>query len=71
MTKTTETAEHRATRYLIADMAMLIGKLAYTLKRYRPDHPIALSATDFLRRHNLQGSPLRADNGGPVKTGTT
>lgn len=54
----------------VRDLTMLLGKAAYTLKRTAPGHPLAIEvarkATDYLRCHGLEGSPLRADNGGPV-----
>ena len=57
------------------NLAMLLGKAAYTLNRTAPGNPLATEisrkALDYLRRHDLQGSPLRADNGGPVSAPRT
>jgi hypothetical protein len=62
---TTTTEDQR-----VKDMALLLLKAAYTLKRTAPGHPLAIEvarkATDYLRRHGLEGSPLRADDGEPV-----
>lgn len=55
----------------IRDLAMLLGKTAYALKRCAPGNPLAIEVTrkalDYLRRHGLEGRPLRADNGGAVE----
>ena len=52
---------------IVEDLAMLLRKAAYALKRVAPVHPLAIEvarkATDYLRRHGLDGSPLRADDG--------
>ena len=66
MTTTTETPEQRKARYQVENMASLIGRLAYRLRKIAPNDPIAEQAIDFLKRNNLQGSPLRMDNGGSV-----
>jgi hypothetical protein len=55
------TAEPGAT---VQDMAMLMGKLAYALRKHASGVPFAAKvsdqARDYLLRHGLQGSPLRA-----------
>ncbi len=66
MTTTTETPEQRKVRYQIENMAKMIGRLAYRLRKLSPNDPVAEQALDFLKRNDMQGSPLRMDNGGSV-----
>lgn len=42
------------------DLAMLVRRLT---KRTDPDDPVTVQALDYLKRHNLLGTPLRSDNG--------
>lgn len=48
--------------WLIDNMAMLIRTLAYSLSKIEKYRKKAENANDFLIRHGLQGSPLRADS---------
>lgn len=43
------------------DLAALVSRLARSLRQAKPDHHLADQALDYLKRHGLQGSPLRAD----------
>jgi hypothetical protein len=43
----------------VDDLAMLVRMLVHSLKRYNPNSGLAARASDYLRRHGLQGSPLR------------
>lgn len=43
----------------IIDMAMLIKRLVYKLKKFSPDDDICDKAIDYLNRNNLMGSLLR------------
>jgi hypothetical protein len=43
------------------DMAMMIRKLARRLKKTAPDSDLPARAMDYLRRHGLEGSPLREE----------
>lgn len=50
-------------RMLIEDMAMLIGRMAYRVKRGLDMKDIGEKAQYFLNRHDLNGSPLRKNDG--------
>ncbi len=41
------------------ELAMLVRKLATSLRKAAPDHSLPARAIDYLKRHNLQGSILR------------
>ena len=41
------------------DLAMIVRRLIHRLRKHEPDSPLARTATDYLRRKGLQGSPLR------------
>ena len=43
----------------INDLAMLCRRLIYQLRNYDLRHPTAEQAEEYLKRHGLQGSPLR------------
>ena len=43
----------------IGDLSMLVRQLASSLRKAAPEHSLPDRAIDYLRRHNLQGSPLR------------
>lgn len=44
---------------LVDDLAMLVRLLVHSLRKHSPDNETARKAVDYLRRHELQGSPLR------------
>lgn len=46
----------------IPDMALLIARLSYALKKAAPEHEMPAKATAYLKKHNLIDSPLRADD---------
>lgn len=54
------TAPRDATRQTVADLAMLIKRLARDANGDGRDSPVAIAALGYLRRHQLTGSPLRA-----------
>ena len=41
------------------DLAMLVRKLATSLRKAAPDHSLPARAIDYLKRKGLQGSILR------------
>ena len=41
------------------DLVMLVRQLATKLRKVAPDTDLPERAIDYLKRHNLQGSPLR------------
>ena len=43
------------------NLTVLIGRLCHSYRKVDPDNKIVASATDYLRRINKMGSPLRAD----------
>jgi len=43
----------------IHDLAMMVKLLCRALLKVVPNHLLPLKYMDYLRRHNLQGSPLR------------
>lgn len=47
---------------VVGDMAALIARLSYSLKRAAPGHEAPAQATAYLKKHNLLGSPLRASH---------
>lgn len=51
--------EAKAERAKLDEMAMLVRRLVHSLKRIKPDSELPAQAMDYLRRHGLQGSPLR------------
>lgn len=44
---------------LVDDLAMLVRQLVHSLRKHSPDNTTAARAVDYLKRHELQGSPLR------------
>lgn len=42
------------------DLALLIRRLVQSLKKRDPENALAANAIEYLRRHGLQGNPLRA-----------
>lgn len=50
----------------VDDLAMLVGQLVQALRKAAPGHALADRAVDYLRRMELQGSPLRADGLGVI-----
>lgn len=48
----------------IAEMAIMIARLSYALKLANPSHEGPAKATAYLTKHNLLGSPLRAEGQG-------
>ncbi len=53
--------EKRRLNDQVADMSMLIARLARALAKADPTSELPAQSTDFLARNGLQGSPLRAD----------
>lgn len=51
-----------ATGPRVRDMALLVARLSYALKKAEPGNPLPARATVFLKKHDLIGSPLRGDN---------
>lgn len=49
---------------LVDNLAALVGKLAYSLRRASPGHPEAERAVSYLTRKGLAGSPLRLASAG-------
>lgn len=49
-------------RLSVDDLAMLIKQLVRHLKKANPSDELPEKAMDYLRRHNLQGSPFRGQN---------
>lgn len=45
----------------VDSMSILIKQLVHSLRRNAPENPLADRALDYLRRHDLLGSPLRQD----------
>lgn len=43
------------------DLAALVQRLARALRKAAPDNDLPATALDYLRRKNLQGSPLRTE----------
>lgn len=54
-------AENEALKARVDDLAMLIRLLVHSLHKYNPDNETARRAVDYLRRHEILGSPLRHD----------
>ena len=48
----------RADNQLVEDMVLMIGRLAYKLKKSTPDDPLPARALDFLKRNGITISPL-------------
>lgn len=47
------------TDMLIADLASLVRRMSYALKRSGGNDKLVFQSVDFLKRHNLSGSILR------------
>jgi hypothetical protein len=45
---------------VVDDLATLVSRLVRALKKLNPDHYLAVAALGYLKRHGLEGSPLRA-----------
>ncbi len=43
----------------IADLAILVNRLAHALQKIKPSHPLIDDAKQYLKRNDLEGSPLR------------
>ena len=43
----------------VDDMAMMIRRLVRALQKANPESDLAKRAMDYLKRHGLEGSPLR------------
>lgn len=52
-------APEKALQRQVDDMALLIRRLVHSLNKSAPGHERAKAALDYLKRHGLQGSPLR------------
>lgn len=48
---------------IVRDLSMLAARLARQLKIAAPEHELPAKATAYLQKHDLIGSPLRADDG--------
>jgi hypothetical protein len=46
----------------ISDLAMMIKLLCRALLKAAPNHLLPIKYMEYLKRHNLQGSPLREDH---------
>lgn len=44
----------------VEDMAAVIRQLVRSLRKAAPDNEVAKRAMDYLKKHGLEGSPLRA-----------
>lgn len=44
---------------LVQDLATLVQRLTRVVKEVRPQNPLVEQATEFLKRHNLNGNILR------------
>lgn len=44
---------------LVDDLAMLVRRLAHSQKKLSPNSSLAKQAVDYLKQHDLQGSPMR------------
>lgn len=44
---------------LVQDLATLVMRLTRVVKEVRPQNPLVEQATEFLKRHNLNGNILR------------
>ena len=53
--------EKRRLDNLTGDLSMLVVRLSRALAKADPTSALPAAATDFLTRHGLQGSPLRAE----------
>lgn len=49
------------------DLAALVKQLVQALRKAAPDHDLPTRALDYLKRNNLQGSPLRQTNDGGIE----
>jgi hypothetical protein len=47
----------------VDDLAALVRQLVYSLKKAKPDSDLVKRAMDYLVRQELQGSPLRGEEG--------
>jgi len=45
------------------ELAMLVQRLAHQLNRADPNNLLSHQARDYLRRHGLDGTPIRDDDG--------
>jgi len=45
----------------VDSLAALVRQLAQSLKKHHPESDLAKRAVDYLKRHGLQGSPLRTE----------
>lgn len=52
-------AAENARKKQVDDLAMLVRRLAHSLDKPSGNTLLAREAMDYLRRHGLQGSPLR------------
>lgn len=52
--------EREAAAVKVDDLAMLVRQLVHSLRKHSPDNTTAARAVDYLKRHELQGSPLRS-----------
>ena len=59
-----QVAEMWNRRVLPDDLPILTRRLVQSLRKAAPDNELAEKALDYLRRHGLQGSPLRATDAG-------
>lgn len=50
----------------LADLSMLVARLASALRKAMPGNDLSDKAIDYLKRHGLQGTVVRQDNGGTL-----
>lgn len=56
---------------VVDDLATLVSRLVRALKKLNPDHYLAVAALGYLKRHGLEGSPLRAQPTGAAEVERT
>lgn len=44
---------------VIGNLAVMVRRLSVSLTKHDPEHPLPFKVMEYLRRINLQGSPLR------------
>ena len=55
-------AEVEALRRQVGDLAALVRRLAHSLDKPNGNTLLARQASDYLRRHDLQGTPMREES---------
>ena len=57
--------DYAALERVADDLSALVQRLARALRKAAPDNDLPEKAMDYLRRKNLQGSPLRDADSAP------